>query len=249
MTSRPWGQDRYGLRLEWGLTGSQEVSPGRGALVVVDVLSFTTAVTVATARGVSVYPAAWHDERAAELAARVDARLAVGRGEVTRDHPWSLSPAALAAAPAPARLVLPSPNGSSIAAASDGIVVACSLRNVAAVARWLRDRAGTPEDPISVIAAGERWPDGSLRPALEDLLGAGALLSALAELEDYAISPEAEAALATFRGTGSVANAVRGCASGLELVHRGFEQDVEIAAELDVSTAVPVLTDGAFVAR
>ena len=102
---------------------------------------------------------------------------------------------------------------------------------------------------MSVIAAGERWPDGSLRPALEDLLGAGALLSALAELEDYAFSPEAEAAMATFRGTASVPNAVRRCASGLELAHTGFADDVEIAVEMNVSTSVPVLTEGAFVAR
>lgn len=245
----PWGQADYGLRFEWGLTGSQEVSPGCGVLVVVDVLSFTTAVTVATERSVAVYPAPWRDERAAELAARVDAPLAVGRREVTRERPWSLSPAALAAAPAPARLVLPSPNGSSIAAASEGIVVACSLRNVAAVAHWLRERAGTPEDPVSVVAAGERWPDGSLRPALEDLLGAGALLYALKELGKDALSPEAEAAMTTFGGTVSVANAVRACASGRELADMGFEADVEMAAELNVSTAVPVLTDGAFVAR
>lgn len=247
MRRSPWEQDPFDLRFEWGLTGSQELSRGRGTLVVVDVLSFTTAVTVATGRGVTVYPAPWHGDRAVELAASVGAELAVGRREVTRDQPWSLSPAALAAAPAPARLVLPSPNGSSIAAAADRTVVACSLRNVAAVARWLLERA--EENPVAVIAAGERWPDGSLRPALEDLLGAGALLSALAELADYSLSPEADAAVATFRGTASVPDAVRRCASGRELAQDGFAADVEMAVELDVSTAVPVLTDGAFVAR
>src|SRR3712207_7664615 len=39
--------------------------------------------------------------------------LAVDRREVTDERPWSLSPAALRAAPAAARLVLPSPNGRS----------------------------------------------------------------------------------------------------------------------------------------
>ena len=36
------------------------------------------------------------------------------------------------------------------------------------------------------------------------------------------------------------------CSSGRELADLGFSQDVAIAAELDVSTAVPVLADGRF---
>ena len=165
------------------------------------------------------------------------------------DNPWSLSPATLASAPAPSKLVLPSPNGSSIAASFDGVVVACALRNFTAVADWLHERAGTPDEPVTVIASGERWPDGSLRPALEDLLGAGAVLSALDTMGGHVLSPEAEAAVATFRGTTSVPDAVRCCASGLELSLGGFDADVEIAVELDASTAVPVLSGGAFVAH
>jgi 2-phosphosulfolactate phosphatase len=87
MMSSPWGQDGSRLRLEWGLTGSREVSSGRGVLVVVDALSFTTVVTVANERGGVVYPASWRDERAGELAAKVDAPLAVGRSEVPKNHP------------------------------------------------------------------------------------------------------------------------------------------------------------------
>jgi 2-phosphosulfolactate phosphatase len=146
-------------------------------------------------------------------------------------------------APAPERLVLPSPNGSAIAATADGVVVAACLRNASAVAEWLRARAASP---VTVIAAGERWPDGSLRPALEDLLGAGAVLSALSADTADDLSPEAAAAAAVFRGTPSVPDAVRRCASGLELAGAGFAEDVEIAVELDESDAVPVLRDGAF---
>jgi 2-phosphosulfolactate phosphatase len=54
--------------------------------------------------------------------------------------------------------------------------------------------------------------------------------------------------MTTFKGTASVPNAVRGCASGRELAERGFWDDVEVAAELNVSSVVPVLTNGAFVA-
>jgi 2-phosphosulfolactate phosphatase len=96
---------------------------------------------------------------------------------------------------------------------------------------------------VAVIAAGEHWSDGSLRPALEDLLGAGAVLASLPEQE---LSPEARAARAAYEGTSSVAEAVRGCASAIELIDAGFGADVEIAVELDASRVVPVLAGGAF---
>ena len=48
---------------------------------------------------------------------------------------------------------------------------------------------------IAVIPTGEIWADGRLRPALEDWLGAGAIISQLSGK----VSPEARAALAVFR--------------------------------------------------
>jgi 2-phosphosulfolactate phosphatase len=215
--------------------------------VVVDVLSFTTSVSVLAERGTAVYPCAWRDAEAAALATELGAELAVGRREVSEAQPWSLSPAALRRAPEVARLVLPSPNGSAIAAAATGTVVAASLRNASAVGRWLRERGYGIDQPVSVIPAGERWPDGSLRPALEDLLGAGAVLHAL-EAPDAACSPEARLARAAFAGMPSadVAEAVRTCGSGEELISAGFGEDVEIALELDASQVVPVLRSGCF---
>ncbi len=47
---------------------------------------------------------------------------------------------------------------------------------------------------LNGIAAGERWSDDALRPALEDWLDAGAVLRML----PGAKSPEAAAAIATF---------------------------------------------------
>ncbi len=246
MRESAWAQSAYDVRFDWGATGAAALRADGGPLVVVDVLSFTTSVSVAAERGTAVIPAAWRDTRAESLAQELDARLAVGRRNATPSHPWSLSPAALRAAPAPERLVLPSPNGSAIAAAApdDGTVVAACLRNASAVARWLASRC-RPE-PLTVIAAGERWPDGTLRPALEDLLGAGAVIAALSEQTALRLSPEAAAAAAAFRAGGSVADAVRGCASGVELAAGGFADDVEIAVESDSSRVVPVLRDGAF---
>lgn len=230
--------------------GAERLAPDVACLVVVDVLSFTTAVTVAVESGIRVFPYRWRDESAAAFADRMDAVLAVGRRKTTTASPWSLSPAALRRAPFTPRLVLPSPNGSAIAAAADvSVVMAGSLRNATAVGRWLATHGyGTAERPVGMIAAGERWPDGSLRPALEDLLGAGAVLAVLREHGGGTPSPEAAVAAAAFAGTADVSAAVAASASGRELADAGFASDVAVATELDACTVVPVLTRGAFAA-
>jgi 2-phosphosulfolactate phosphatase len=235
----PWAQEAYGVRCDWGPVAAAGLGSPNGVLVIVDVLCFTTTVTVGVERGTSVYPAPWRDARAARRAQEVGAVLAVGRRETTKEHPWSLSPAALSSGPAPGRLVLPSPNGSTIAASAEGVVVAACLRNAGAVGAWLSGRYGTVDAPVTVVAAGERWPDGSLRPALEDLLGAGAVVAALARSGCIQLSPEAEAARTLFEAIPSVSDAVRACASGVELLDAGFPDDVEVAVELDVSDVVP----------
>ncbi|TDE10694.1 2-phosphosulfolactate phosphatase [Jiangella asiatica] len=251
-----FGQDGYDIRFDWGPVGAQRLAPSAAALVVVDVLSFTTSVSVAVEAGTVVFPYAWRDATATAYAQRVGAELAVGRRAVSATAPWSLSPAALRSAPFTPRLVLPSPNGSAIAAAAAGaadppVVVTCCLRNASAVGRWLAGQGfGRPDRPVAVIAAGERWPDDSLRPALEDLLGAGAIVASLATAlaQDQAVlSPEAAAARGAFDAVADdVAAAVTGAASGRELVAYGFPDDVAIACRLDESDVVPVLDGEAF---
>ena len=238
-------QSSFGVRFDWGVSGAAVVSSG--CLVVVDVLSFTTSVTVAVERGTRVFPYRWRDSTAGELAVREKAELAVGRSQMSAAAPWSLSPAALRLAPFTERLVLPSPNGSTVAssAGDDVTVVAGCLRNASAVGHGLIARGwGTAEQPASVIAAGERWPDDGLRPAVEDLLGAGAVIAALHERGGGPLSPEASAALAAFRATEDVHTALAHCASGQELITSGYAEDVVIAAELDATDAVPVLSRG-----
>jgi len=89
-----------------------------------------------------------------------------------------------------------------------------------------------------VIPAGERWPDGSLRPALEDLLGAGSIISFLSGKK----SPEALLAQSSFQALRhDLLGNLMQCASGLELREKGREQDVEIAAEINVSNLRPCL--------
>ncbi|PZF79991.1 2-phosphosulfolactate phosphatase [Jiangella anatolica] len=241
-----WEQNGYGVRVEWGPTGARRLAPHVACLVVVDVLSFTTAVSVAVEAGTTVYPYPWRDETAAAYADGLGARLAVGRTGTSADRPWSLSPAALRAAPVTPRLVLPSPNGSAIATTVGDVttVVAGCLRNAAAVGHWLTESGyGAADRPVAVVPAGERWPDGSMRPALEDLLGAGAIVAAIHGAQ---LSPEAAAARAAVEAAGDLAAALRACASGQELIAYGFPDDVAIAAERDASDVVPVLAGGGF---
>ncbi|MFJ2766267.1 2-phosphosulfolactate phosphatase [Streptomyces sp. NPDC087300] len=251
MHPHPHQQSGHGVRFDWGPTGARRLAPDVSCVVVVDVLSFTTAVTVAVEAGTCVFPYRWRDGTAAAYAAQQDASLAVGRRQAGAASPWTLSPAALRGAPFTPRLVLPSPNGSAIAASAAGTrVVASALRNAAAVGNWLaRHGYGTPDRPVALIAAGERWPDGSLRPALEDLFGAGAVIDALHRHVGEALSPEAAAAASAYRATPDIEAAVAESASGRELIEGGFPQDVMIATERDTCAVVPVLVDGAFCDR
>lgn len=243
------GQRAFAVRLEWGPTGGAAIAAGADVAVVVDVLSFTTTLSIAVGRGTRVFPFAWKDERAAAYAAERDAVLAVGRLEARAlDRPVpSLSPAQLLAAEPVERLVLPSPNGSTICAAlhRDGrgpTVVGASLRNRSAVASWLAPRVAAGAT-VALVPSGERWPDGALRPAVEDLWGAGAVLARLAELvPGAALSVEAEQARSAYALVADrLAEVLAACASGRELATADFAADVVAASQLDADDVVPLL--------
>jgi 2-phosphosulfolactate phosphatase len=222
------------VHLEWGTVGAQLLGATCRVVVVCDVLSFSTAVSVATARGVEVWPHDYAEPAAArERAQQLGAVLAATRGE-----PGSLSPASLVGLAAGSRVLLPSPNGAAacLSAARAGAVVAVGcLRNAPTVARWLSASVGAGLDgDVGLLAAGERWPDGSLRPAYEDWVGAGAIAAAV---QGFRLTPEAEAAaLAAPRR-----RSLREVASGVELVERGFGADVDLAEDYGADDAVPVL--------
>ena len=83
-------------------------------------------------------------------------------------------------------------------------------------------------------------------PRLHGLVGI-AVLAALAGLGVGGFSPEAEVAAEAFAAVrGDLVDAVAGCASGRELVDKGFAEDVDVATRLDSATVVPLLRDGAF---
>lgn len=232
-------QGQFDIRCEWGLGGIERLAPA-DVIVVVDVLSFTTTVDVALSRGMTIFPYRWADDSAREYARERSAELAGRRGE---DGRYTLSPASLLHAPRDLRLVLPSPNGSQLAfeARSRGaIVLAGCVRNATAVAA----QAIQLGKRINIVPAGERWPDGTLRPAVEDIIGAGAIIRSLPGSR----SPEAQTAVAVFdRFAEHLRCGLIDCSSGRELCDRGFVLDVELAAEIDFSSVVPALQDDKFV--
>ena len=204
-------------------------------IVIVDVLTFTTAVEVATSRGASVFPFPWMRQAAAYYAAAIGAVPAAKRGQG-----FSLSPASLRELPAGCRLVLPSPNGAALTFGIEhGSVLAGCLRNASAVAAEAARMGRT----VAVIPAGELWSDGGLRPSFEDWVGAGAIIAALQGSK----SPEARMAQAAFEAArAELPRLMRECGSGKELIERGYPEDVEMAADHDVSGKAPRLVDGAF---
>lgn len=229
------------IHSEWGLNGILRLRSEVKVLVIVDVLSFSTAVDIATGCGADVLPFPSGDRAAAEVAARqasatLTAPRKAGGGQI------SLSPRTLADLEAGARIMLPSPNGSRLSVeAGTGIVLAGCFRNAGAVARAALALAGGGD--IGVIPAGERWPDGSLRPAIEDSLGAGAIIAAL----DRPVTAEARVARDGYRAAADTLDEiVRSCVSGQELITEGFEEDVELALQLNISEHAPLMRGGAY---
>jgi phosphosulfolactate phosphohydrolase-like enzyme len=138
------GSQQPTVLMEWGELGAAAICPAADYAVIVDILSFTTALSAIDA-GAEVFPYRWRDESAPEFARRHDAVLAVGRSKAGGPGVVTLSPASISSAAGVNRIVLPSPNGSALAsqlAGGDALVLGACLRNRMAIARWLADRAG-----------------------------------------------------------------------------------------------------------
>lgn len=216
---RPWAsQDGFSYRFEWGVDGLDAVVDGCAAVVVVDVLRFSTAASLVTELGGRV-----------ELSDDPD-DLRLGSADLRRT--------VLADPLTPVKLW--SPNGRSVAVAARGrgvAVFAGCFRNASATATAAAQVANG--SPIAVIAAGERWDGDRLRPATEDLLGAGAVLARLdpgGALTEPCCSPAARAARAAFLDAEPLLlDLTSATASGRELWERGDGVDVREAARLDVA--------------
>jgi 2-phosphosulfolactate phosphatase len=225
-------QDAFGVRLEWGMEGVEALAPHCTVLIIVDVLSFTTSIDLIVAKGARATLGPW-----------------------TADHYGPRRPSALQSVQADTDVAMSSPNGGQLcvrAAKQTGVMAGC-LRNADAVATKAIDIAD--RGPIGVIAAGEQWgvnlsergTPGRLRVAIEDYLGAGAIVSALLADGYSPASPEAALAATTFRAAEPyLGDLLGGCGSGLELGEAGLSEDIAIAGQVNVSKAAPQLVDGVF---
>ena len=92
MVTAVWNdQSAYDIRIEWGRDGLAALADGADAVVIVDVLSFSTCVDVALAHGAFVLPFAQQGEQARAFAEQAGALCA---GPRSRDQ-YSLSPLSL----------------------------------------------------------------------------------------------------------------------------------------------------------
>ena len=226
-----FNQNDYHIRFEWGLSGVEALTGESDVIIIVDVLSFTTCVDIVVGNDGVVLP---YNGKGEDLATFAKEREALYANPARRHETgFSLAPSSLMTIPAGTRLVLPSPNGSTLSLSTgETQTMAGCLRNAKAVA----EKASQLGQRISVIAAGERWKGGLLRPAIEDLIGAGAIITYL----DHHRSPEAEIAVASFqRVQTNLLKTLKRCGSGKELIGRGFAEDVNLAGQLNVSQATP----------
>ena len=228
-------QDQYDIRCEWGIRGIEKYFSQTDVFIIVDVLSFSTVVDIACSNGALVYPFQWKDDRLLHYA---ESKNAIPASSMRSKTEFSLSPYSLKDIPSGTRFVLPSPNGSTLSLSTGNVLTLCGcLRNFRLVAEYAMKNGNR----ITVIPAGEKWEDGSIRFAVEDWIGAGAVISQL----KGNLTPEAALAKESFTSSeNGIKEVILNSVSGRELVEKGFEEDVHLASELNLSECVPILKDG-----
>lgn len=241
-----YSQHPYRCRFDWGRHGVRQAVERGGILVIVDTISFSTSVVTAIHRGGLIYPCSM-DEDVNAIAQRIGGEAAVHRRKVPEYGRFSLSPTTFLNIEPGTRVVLASPNGATCSRYAEQVpyLFVGALINAKAIAAVVSSLIKQSELSVTVIACGERWnpptEDGPLRFAIEDYLGAGAILSYL----HYAKSPEARVCEGAFLQVQHDLQALLwDCDSGQELREKGFGEDVIRASQLNIYETVPHMSDG-----
>lgn len=228
----------FRCRVDWGRRGARNAAERGDILIVVDVLRFSTTVVTVVRHGGEIYPCLEGEGPAA--GAREGAGPPLFRG-------LSLSPGDYEQLAPGTRVVLTSLNGATCSRTGSlaPYLFVAALVNRAAVAAVVNEILDRNALSATVVACGEQWASPAegegLRFAVEDYLGAGSVLAALR----HSKSPEARVCESAFLGhQDRLAEVLRECASGRELLERGRGADVAHAARLDVYEVVPVMREG-----
>ena len=240
----------YACRVEWGKRGARGAAKRGDIIIVVDVLSFSTTVISALNKGAIIYPYPPNLD-GKKYAEKVGAEYILGRAEAAKIGKPTLSPVSFNKKHYNKKYVLSSLNGAVctwVASKVPALLIGSLLNasSVAAVADQLRRQT---KANITVVPCGEQWTDVreyeyTLRPSIEDYLGAGAILSYLEGTK----SPEVEVCIGAFLHTKQKINElIWECGSGRELRERGFEADVKHCSQLNVFQTVPILHKDHFV--
>ncbi|WP_148258825.1 2-phosphosulfolactate phosphatase [Pantoea ananatis] len=239
-----YSQDAFAIRLEWGIAALDHLAGNVDAIVIVDVMSFSTCVSLAVANGARVYPYPWKDQTVVHYAQSVGA-VAANSDRRFGGEGYSLSPRTLLSVRPGERLVLPSPNGSATCfrAREWGVpVLTGCLRNLTATAEACR-----PFKRLLIVPCGERWPDGSLRPCIEDYVVAGGSLPHLSETRCHRKHRPLSQP-----GTLISCRISRRCFTVRQqqnMIQRGFPEDVTLCLTKDVARRPCFLSDEYFALR
>jgi 2-phosphosulfolactate phosphatase len=218
-------------------------------VAVVDVLRATTTIATALANGAPGVIPVLVPEDAVALGQRLgrDRVLFCGERDAVRIEGFDLDNSPASFPPevvAEKTLVFTTTNGTRAlrAVSSAASVRIGALVNRSAVARALA--ADSPRDIVIVCAGVE----GAF--ALEDAIGAGAIVDALVTLlPDIELHDGARAAALLYRSVADrLTDAIASADHAQTLAERGFAADVTRCAALDTLDVVPTLRDGIFTA-
>ena len=250
----PWPEAE--IHLEWGVAGARLAASRGDAVILVDVLSFSTSLAIACENGAQVLvysPTELEDMGGRDAAATQLNALTISKHRNPKPGAYSLSPRSLTNLRAGSRIIITSLNGATCVAQTDSApaVLVGGLRNATETAheacRVLRSSSVAR---LTIVPCGERWSSvGEMdgwRPCVEDWLGAGAIAQAL-EVFGFKLSVEAMAASLTYKRVASdLYRYLAESVSGRELTAKGFECDMAVAAQTSVVTCAVVRSEDEF---
>jgi len=240
-----FNQSPFQCRMDWGIRGVKEASLRGDIIVIVDVLSFSSAITNAVHQRAIIYPFPRTGD-INEFGKSVNAEVCILERSRARELGLpSLSATSFNESHKGKKYVISSINGATCVKEASGnnyIFIGCLL-NASAVAIVVNQIQQDKNLNITVIASGERWSGNKdeprdLRPSIEDYLGAGAIL----ELLNGTKSPEAKVCIGAYQNSKSeLDELILDSSSGRELLNMGFSDDVKFCSQVDVFKEVPIL--------